>query len=326
FIPYNYYGMYGGYNGIYTPYYPNMYYDYRYTPYGYFLNDPYYFSNKDRWDSINVPTGTINVPTGTINVPTEIIEVPTGTVNIPTGTINIPTGTPNIPPVNKNVAVAVNKVTGQVIEQVHKVSKEAIESAQQEWENLKSQAQSQAMQQIQYQFNVLRQEAMQSGMTWFHNNFYQLETFANKAIEWGMKIRDAIVEVRNMIIMLQRLLANFNKRCRTPYSTPINIISVNIPIVNRTFQVSIEICYPFNPATLGSSVIQTCQNQVINQASQTITQGVVVGAASGGTGIVPALSQSFTRAMSEAPGVFATCVRRQMQNAYSQIELRVLMG
>lgn len=50
------------------------------------------------------------------------------------------------------------------------------------------------------------------------------------------------------------------------------------------------------------------------------------GAASGGTGIIPALSESFTRAMSEAPGVFATCLQNQATTEAGRIELRVLMS
>jgi hypothetical protein len=182
------------------------------------------------------------------------------------------------------------------------------------------------MQEVQNQYEALKQEAMEAGMDWVHSNFGELEGFANQAIEWGMEIREAINRIREMIQMLQSLIRNFNNRCTTPYSTSINVLSVNIPIVIKSYQVLIDICYPFNPATIGQEILKTCQDETIKQASETIMQGVAIGAASGGTGIIPALSESFTRAMSEAPGVFASCIKNQLQQKFDQIELRVIIG
>ena len=328
--------------------------------YGSVQGPPHYgYLNRTRpysgWPNIptpNIPTPNIptpNIPTPNIpNVPTPNIPTP----NIPTPNVStlppISLDPPVIPPVSeitlpplpnihtpwpggggsiqKQIVGVVNHVTGQVVQQVNHVTEEAKSRARQEWENLKSQSQAYVMQQVNNQFEALKQEAVQAGMDWVHTNYGTLEEFANQAIEWGMEIRDAIVRVQEMVRMLKSLLSNFNKHCSTPYSQPISLMSVNIPIINKSYKIAIEICYPFNPNTIAPQILKTCQDTTIQQASQTIMQGVAIGAASGGTGIIPALSESFTRAMSEAPGVFATCLQNQATQAAGRIELRILMG
>ncbi|MEC0249408.1 hypothetical protein P4H65_26870 [Paenibacillus chitinolyticus] len=328
----------------YQPFSPRNHYIYSdgfyFYPYSTYRNyGPYFYSyNPERSFTIptpNIPTSVPTVPTP--NIPTSVPTVPTP--NIPTSVPTVPTPnipnmpTPNIPTpwsvggnVTKQVASVFNKLNGQVVEQANMVTKEAKERARQEWENLKTEVQSQVMQEVQNQFESLKQEAINAGMDYVHTNFGELESFANQAIEWGMEIRDAIERIREMIRMIRSLLENFNKHCNTSYSTPINLISVNIPVINKSYEVRLELCYPFNPATIGQNIMQKCQETTIRQASETIMQGVIVGAASGGTGIIPALSESFSRAISEAPGVFASCIQKEFQQALGKIELFVIMG
>ena len=224
----------------------------------------------------------------------------------------------------KPVASLINKWTGEMVDQAKVVTQEAIDNARQEWENMKSQAQSQIMQQVQNEFEALKREAQAIGMEWVHTNLGELEGFANQAIEWGMEIRDAIIQIKKMIEEIKELLSNFNQHCTTLYKTSINLMALKIPIINKTYQLKIEICYPVDPRLLGEQILKECQDYTIQRASQTVMSAAVAGVATGGPGLIPILTQGFTTAINNAPRDFLNCVMKH-NTRFNEISLRVLI-